>query len=96
MRGVQGGETTAEAGRASAGRFFFSLSSAARFSSRLLFRIFLYSNLLSPLLAKNVFGLMTCFTKCLGTSFTLPRERSERGSVAFHAMADDGCPRTAR
>ena len=33
MRGFQGGETTAGAERASAGRFFFSLSSVARFSS---------------------------------------------------------------
>ncbi len=50
----------------------------------------------SPLIAFYVFGLMTCFTKCLGTSFTLPRERSERGSVAFNAMEDNGCQGTAR
>src|SRR6202451_2343136 len=40
-----------------------------------------------------VFGLMTSFTKRLGTSFTLPRERSERGSVK-DVVEDDGCRRT--
>jgi hypothetical protein len=32
-----------------------------------------------------VFSSMTSFTHCSGTSFTLPRERSERGG----AMSDD-------
>jgi transposase len=32
---------------------------------------------------------MTSFTKCPGTSFTLARERSERGSK--HGLEDDGC-----
>jgi hypothetical protein len=43
------------------------------------------------LLAFCVFSLMTSFTHCLGTSFTLSRERSERESVTFDAMEDDGC-----
>ena len=38
---------------------------------------------------------MTSFTKCLQTSFTLRRERSERRSILIDAMEDDGCPRTA-
>jgi hypothetical protein len=42
-----------------------------------------------------VFSLMTSFTKCPGTSFTLPRERSERGSVSKNALEDHGSPRTA-
>src|ERR1017187_164383 len=49
----------------------------------------------APLKPKPVFSLMTSFTKCLQTSFTLPRERSERGSIPIDAMEDDGCPRTA-
>jgi hypothetical protein len=32
-------------------------------------------------LAKDVSSPMTYFTVCPGTSFTLPRERSERGNV---------------
>src|SRR5580692_11283448 len=45
------------------------------------------------LLTFYVFRLMTSFTKRLGTSFTLPRERSEHGSVK-DAVADHGCRRT--
>jgi len=47
-----------------------------------------------PALALFVFSLMTSFPKRLGTSFTLPRERSERGGE--HGVEDDGCSRTAR
>ncbi len=48
-----------------------------------------------PTQAKEVFGLMTSFTKCLGTCFTLPCERSERRSVNRDALEDHGCQRTA-
>ena len=39
-------------------------------------------------------SLMTCFTKCPGTSFTLLRERSERGGVSQDAVEDYGCSPT--
>src|SRR5712692_10241175 len=47
-----------------------------------------------PTLAKKLFSLMTSFTKRPGTSFTLPRERSERGGR--HGLEDDECKRTTR
>src|SRR6202047_1437009 len=39
---------------------------------------------------------MTSFTKRLGTPFTLPRKRSERGSASQHGLEDDGRTRTTR
>ena|SRR5215468_5689927 len=48
-----------------------------------------------PILARCLFSSMTSFTKCPETSFTLRRERSERGSISGDAMEDDGCQRAA-
>src|ERR1700694_5957760 len=46
--------------------------------------------------AKNVFVLMTSFTRCPGTSFTLPRVRSTHGGGKSDGMEDDGCSRATR
>src|SRR5260370_22575742 len=46
--------------------------------------------------AKNVFRLMTSFTHCPGTSFTLPRVRSTHGGGKSDGMEDDGYSGAAR
>src|ERR1700694_6357715 len=45
---------------------------------------------------KKMFGLMTSFTRCPGTSFTLPRVRSTHGGGKSDGMEDDGCSRATR
>jgi hypothetical protein len=42
---------------------------------------------------KLLFSLMTSFTQCPETSFTLPRVRSTQGGSEKDGMEDDGCSR---
>src|SRR5216684_1439642 len=46
--------------------------------------------------SRLVFSSMTSFTHCSGTSFTLPRERSERGGATNDDLEECGCSGTTR